>query len=161
MSRSTSNQEKFSRTEVIITSPRDYKIYTDWVNGHTQVGLANQYGLSANRIHQIVLRALRFYDLSAGPAYDQFARRTQHDRPTLYAVPADSGRVQLVASVVVVRQDSPLGDRDMRDLEDSFLPSRLSSVLRKMTVATTATYYLNQLLATASSSSGSQNLSTN
>lgn len=132
---------------VIISSERDYSIFTAWVNGTSQVDLARRWKLSPNRVSQIIMRHKQYYDGSVGHSFYEFVRRVTHTRPTLYALPisGDDHRC-LLCSVVVVNQKFLGGSWLGTEPGRAFGAGDITGPLRKMPVATMATLYLQSIL---------------
>lgn len=132
---------------VIVSSARDYSIFTDWVNGTSQVELAHRWRLSPNRVSQIILKKKRYYDGLVGHSFYEFVRRVIHTRPTLYALPVSGdGPRRLFCSVVVVNPEF-LADSWLRaESGRAFGAGDISGPLRKTPVATVASLYLQSIL---------------
>lgn len=128
-------------------SPRDYAIFTGWVNGVTQAALAREFGLSANRISQIVGRFNRYYDSGAGKSFYDLINRMLTTRPMIYPVlQPSSGRQVLLCSVIVPDPDYLYNQAICRNLFADLSVGELPWAVRKAGPARTVTAYLNSVL---------------
>lgn len=131
----------------VFGSPRDYAIFTGWVNGATQAALAREFGLSANRIYQIVGRINRYYDSGVGKSFYVLISRMLTTRPMIYPVlQSSSGRQVLLCSVVVLDPDYLYNQTFCRNLFADLSVGELPWAVRQAGPARTATAYLNSIL---------------
>lgn len=128
-------------------SSRDYAIFTDWVNGASQATIARQFGLSPNRVHQIVGRFNRYYDSGVGSSFYTLISRMLSTKPMLYPVLRSSlGEQVLLCSVVVLDQDYLCDKAFCRTLAADLSVGELPWAIRKSGPARVAIDYLNSIL---------------
>lgn len=128
-------------------SPRDYAIYTGWVNGASKAATAREFGLSPTRVGQIIGRFNRRYDSGVGRSFYVLIDRMLSTRPILYSVLQPSlGELVLACSVVVPSVDYLFDKTFCRSLAVELSAGELPWAIRRPGTARIAIGYLSSLL---------------